>query len=51
MGQNRVVGTGKSKLTVKMPNKLDVTVSARARAEFPPTSCNYATFTLLKHIA
>jgi len=51
VGQNIVVGTGKSKLTVKMPNKLDITVNARARAEFPPTGCNYATFTLLKHIA
>lgn len=25
---------------VKMPNKLDATVTARARAEFPPASCN-----------
>ena len=51
MGQNRVIGTGKSKLAIKMPNKLDITVIARARAEFPQTSCNYAKFTLFKHIA
>lgn len=27
------------RLTVKIPSKFDATVTARARAEFPPASC------------
>lgn len=26
-------------LTIKIPKRLDITVIARARAEFPPASC------------
>lgn len=33
---------GKAELTIKMPNRLETIVIARAKAEFPPTSCNCA---------
>lgn len=33
-----------AKLTKIMPNRLEITVIARARAEFPPASCRLCNY-------